>query len=102
MCVFFCIYLSNLVCRSVPDNYHVLLLQGGGTGLFAAVCMNLIGRTGSADYFVTGECCAITMLFIILHAVRVADNIYMYKVAQKSSAKFLIFAKVFMISTNLS
>lgn len=40
---------------SVPDNYKVLLLQGGGTGLFAAVCMNLIGRTGSADYFVTGK-----------------------------------------------
>lgn len=40
--------------RNIPDNYKVLLLQGGGTGLFAAVCMNLMGRTGTADYFVTG------------------------------------------------
>lgn len=38
----------------MPDNYKILLLQGGGTGLFAAVCMNLMGRTGTADYFVTG------------------------------------------------
>ncbi|XP_055618156.1 probable phosphoserine aminotransferase [Toxorhynchites rutilus septentrionalis] len=39
----------------VPENYKVLLMQGGGTGLFAAVAMNLIGRTGSADYLVTGS-----------------------------------------------
>lgn len=29
-------------------------MQGGGTGQFSAVCMNLIGRTGFADYIVTG------------------------------------------------
>lgn len=39
----------------LPDNYKVLLMQGGGTGQFAAVCMNLIGRTGTADYAVTGS-----------------------------------------------
>ncbi|XP_053683995.1 probable phosphoserine aminotransferase [Sabethes cyaneus] len=39
----------------VPDNYKILLMQGGGTGLFAAVAMNLIGRTGTADYLVTGS-----------------------------------------------
>lgn len=40
---------------NVPDNYKILFLQGGGTGIFAAVAMNLMGRTGSADYFVTGS-----------------------------------------------
>lgn len=40
---------------NVPDNYKILLMQGGGTGLFAAVAMNLIGRTGTADYLVTGS-----------------------------------------------
>lgn len=30
-------------------------MQGGGTGLFAAVAMNLIGKTGKADYLVTGS-----------------------------------------------
>lgn len=39
----------------VPDNYKILLMQGGGTGQFAAVALNLIGRTGVADYVVTGS-----------------------------------------------
>lgn len=42
-------------CRNVPDNYKVLFMQGGGTGIFAAICMNLMGKTGIADYCVTGE-----------------------------------------------
>ncbi|KAK1134919.1 hypothetical protein K0M31_007685 [Melipona bicolor] len=37
----------------VPDNYKILFMQGGGTGLFAAVPLNMM-RTGSADYIVTG------------------------------------------------
>ncbi|KAI4458514.1 phosphoserine aminotransferase [Holotrichia oblita] len=39
---------------NVPDNYKILFLQGGGTGAFAAVAMNLMSRTGVADYCVTG------------------------------------------------
>lgn len=39
----------------VPENYEVLFFQGGGTGLFAAIAMNLMGKTGSADYLVTGS-----------------------------------------------
>nr|XP_022901604.1 probable phosphoserine aminotransferase [Onthophagus taurus] len=38
----------------VPDNYKILFMQGGGTGAFAAVAMNLMNRTGTADYCVTG------------------------------------------------
>lgn len=30
-------------------------MPGGGTGQFAAVCLNLLGRTGTADYIVTGS-----------------------------------------------
>lgn len=30
-------------------------MAGGGTGQFSAVCMNLMGRTGNADYAVTGS-----------------------------------------------
>lgn len=41
--------------RNVPVNYKILLMQGGGTGQFAAVCMNLMNKTGSADYIVTGS-----------------------------------------------
>ncbi|XP_068225415.1 probable phosphoserine aminotransferase [Palaemon carinicauda] len=39
---------------NVPANYRMLLMQGGGTGQFAAVPLNLISRTGKADYIVTG------------------------------------------------
>jgi phosphoserine aminotransferase len=40
---------------NIPPNYKILFMQGGGTGQFAAVAMNFIGRTGKADYFVTGS-----------------------------------------------
>ncbi|KAL5469381.1 hypothetical protein EMCRGX_G030632 [Ephydatia muelleri] len=39
----------------IPANYHVLFLQGGGTGQFAAVPLNLSRSSDQvADYFVTG------------------------------------------------
>lgn len=41
--------------RNVPDNYKILLMSGGGTGQFAAVCMNLMLPNGKADYAVTGS-----------------------------------------------
>ncbi|CAB3236912.1 unnamed protein product [Arctia plantaginis] len=49
--------IQNVVKRllNVPDNYKILFLSGGGTGEFAAVPLNLISRTGSADYVVTGD-----------------------------------------------
>jgi len=39
----------------VPANYKVLFLQGGAIGENAIVPMNLIGKTGKADYINTGE-----------------------------------------------
>jgi len=39
----------------IPSNYKVLFLQGGAIGENAIVPMNLVGRTGKADYVVTGE-----------------------------------------------
>ena len=39
----------------VPEGYTVLFLQGGATGQFAALPMNLIGITGKADYVDTGN-----------------------------------------------
>ncbi|XP_068972235.1 probable phosphoserine aminotransferase [Bombus flavifrons] len=37
----------------VPDNYKILFMQGGGTGIFAAVPLNMMA-TDTADYLVTG------------------------------------------------
>src|SRR5215831_8374432 len=39
---------------AVPDDYRVLFLQGGATGQFAAVPMNLSAQEGAADYVITG------------------------------------------------
>jgi len=39
---------------AVPDDYRVLFLQGGATGQFAAVPMNLAAQDGAADYVITG------------------------------------------------
>lgn len=44
-------------CRSlmnIPDNYKILFLQGGCTGMFASVALNLMSVGGTADYIVTG------------------------------------------------
>jgi len=40
---------------AVPGNYRVLFLQGGATGQFSAVPMNLLGEGGRADYLDTGS-----------------------------------------------
>ena len=39
----------------VPEGYKVLFLQGGGTMQFGMIPLNLIGKTGKADYAVTGH-----------------------------------------------
>jgi len=46
---------SLFFCRDVPNNYKVLFLQGGATGQFAAVPLNLHGDKSQADYLVTGN-----------------------------------------------
>lgn len=40
---------------NIPDNYKVLFLQGGASSQFAMVPLNLIGKTGKADYVITGS-----------------------------------------------
>jgi len=40
---------------AIPGNYKVLFMQGGAIGENAIVPMNLIGRSGKADYVVTGD-----------------------------------------------
>lgn len=40
---------------AIPDNYKVLFLQGGASSQFAMVPLNLMHRTGKADYINSGE-----------------------------------------------
>jgi phosphoserine aminotransferase len=39
----------------IPENYHVVFMQGGASQQFSMVPMNLLGAGASADYVVTGE-----------------------------------------------
>ena len=39
---------------NIPENYHVLFLQGGASQQFDAVPLNLM-KSGKADYVVTGN-----------------------------------------------
>jgi phosphoserine aminotransferase len=38
----------------IPENYRVLFLQGGASLQFAMVPMNILPKTGKADYIITG------------------------------------------------
>ncbi len=40
---------------NIPDNYKVLFLQGGASSQFAMVPLNLMTKSGKADYVVTGQ-----------------------------------------------
>ncbi|MCG9696707.1 3-phosphoserine/phosphohydroxythreonine transaminase [Shewanella sp. Isolate11] len=40
---------------SIPDDYHVLFMHGGGRGQFAAVVNNFLGENGRALYLVDGS-----------------------------------------------
>ncbi|MCH5352529.1 MAG: 3-phosphoserine/phosphohydroxythreonine transaminase [Acutalibacter sp.] len=39
----------------IPDNYRILFLQGGASSQFAAVPMNLMTKSGKADYVLSGQ-----------------------------------------------
>ncbi|GAC1446504.1 MAG: 3-phosphoserine/phosphohydroxythreonine transaminase [Pyrinomonadaceae bacterium] len=39
----------------IPENYHILFLQGGASLQFSMIPMNLLPQGGSADYIVTGS-----------------------------------------------
>ena len=40
--------------RDIPENYDVIFFGGGASNHFSAIPFNFIGRTGKADYIVTG------------------------------------------------
>jgi len=40
---------------NIPENYKILFLQGGASTQFSMLPLNMIGKTGKADYVVTGN-----------------------------------------------
>lgn len=54
------------ILLNIPANYHVIFMQGGAHGQFAAVPLNLLGGKRTADYVSTG--------FWSVRAVQEASN----------------------------
>lgn len=52
-----CKQSSFFFCRNIPDNYKIIFKQGGGTGQFSAIPLNLMNYKpgATADYIVTGS-----------------------------------------------
>lgn len=67
------------VLAGVPDDYHVLFLQGGATLQFSMVPMNLLPVDESADYLVTGSWAA--------QAAREAEKFGAVRVAATTEAE---------------
>ena len=63
----------------VPDDYHVLFLQGGATLQFSMVPMNLLPADGTADYLITGSWAA--------QAAREAEKFGSVRVAATTEAE---------------
>ena len=63
----------------VPDDYHVLFLQGGATLQFSMVPMNLLSAGGAADYLITGSWAA--------QAAREAEKFGSVRVAATTEAE---------------
>src|SRR5215471_13924317 len=40
---------------AIPENYHVLFLQGGASLQFSMIPMNFLPADGTADYIITGS-----------------------------------------------
>ena len=40
---------------SIPSNYKVLFLQGGASSQFAMIPLNLLNKSGNADFVITGQ-----------------------------------------------
>lgn len=40
---------------NIPDNYKVLFLQGGASSQFAMIPLNLMNKSGKADFLITGQ-----------------------------------------------
>jgi phosphoserine aminotransferase len=48
-------YTDLRALLNLPDDYHVLFLQGGATLQFAMLPLNLLPQDASADYIITGN-----------------------------------------------
>ncbi len=89
---------------SVPDDYAVLMLQGGATAMFSAVPMNLMTSSGRADYVDSGSFAHIAMVeaskYGTVNCVASSKPISYTRIPALDSGKFDPGADYFYVCTN--
>ena len=88
----------------IPEDYSVLFLQGGATGQFAAIPMNLMTGSGSADYvdsgnFAHGALVEAKKYGTVNVVASSKDDAYAY-IPELDASKFNPNADYFYITTN--
>jgi phosphoserine aminotransferase len=48
-------HINLRLLLDLPDNYHILFMQGGAYGHFSLLAMNLLGKNKQTDYVQTGH-----------------------------------------------
>ena len=88
----------------IPDSYSVLFLQGGATGQFAAIPMNLLKENGSADYVDSGNFAHGAMVeakkYGSINCVASSKDENYVRIPELDKAKFDPKADYFYITTN--
>ena len=88
----------------IPDDYSVLFLQGGATGQFAAIPMNLLSEGGSADYVDSGNFAHGAMVeaqkYGDIRCVASSRDVNYIRIPELDKSKFNPHADYFYITTN--
>ncbi len=88
----------------IPDSYSVLFLQGGATGQFAAIPMNLLSEGGSADYVDSGNFAHGAMVeakkYGEIRCVASSKDVNYIRIPELDVAQFNPNADYFYITTN--
>lgn len=88
----------------IPDNYKVLFLQGGASSQFAMVPLNLMKKSGKADYIISGQFAKkaaeeATHFGIVNKVASSQDGTFSY-IPELDESKFDKDASYFHITTN--
>lgn len=89
---------------NIPEQYAVLFLQGGATAEFAAIPMNLMGKSGKADYVDSGNFAHGALVearkYGKVNVVASSEDVNYTRIPELAPARFDPEADYFYITTN--
>lgn len=89
---------------NIPEQYAVLFLQGGATAEFAAIPMNLMGKSGKADYVDSGNFAHGALVearkYGKVNVVASSEDVNYTRIPELDPARFDPEADYFYITTN--